>query len=101
MAENTLQSNGNYFLWPEGEPLPKYETCWGCKTRLVVFGGLLKCYVCGGDEGQLALFQDAAKALVENDDFNSAHAANKVRKQVRVEKKMHADPRMLTYKMLS
>ena len=73
--------------WPAGEmPTDAFILCYGCETKLENIqsnmGMVLDCPTCHGDGTLLAEFKSRVKAY-EKQNLHPAHAANKVRKEIR------------------
>lgn len=75
--------------WSPGTPkdeIPGVPTCAGCLTKLVSVPSRLglvdDCPTCHGDGNLLAEFKSKVKAY-EKKGLHPAHAANKVRKEIR------------------
>lgn len=68
------------------DEIPDVPTCGGCLTKLENVpsrvGLVPDCPTCHGDANLLAEFKSRVKAY-ENEGLHPAHAANKVRKEIR------------------
>lgn len=87
MANETvpMETNGRYFIWPDDMPMPDSKNrCYGCSTVLIIPGDqkLTGCPACGGDPEKLKHFQERLDMYMKQ-GLHIAHAANKVRKEIR------------------
>ncbi|RLC38218.1 hypothetical protein DRH27_02830 [Candidatus Falkowbacteria bacterium] len=85
MTEETMETNGRYFIWPDDMPMPDSKNrCYGCSTPLIVPDRqkFTVCPACAGDTKKLKHFQERFQKHVD-DGKHPAYAANKVRKEIR------------------